>query len=237
MWHLRHDAYFHCPPWPLQALRSRVGRHRSNGTLLPHAIARRPECRPEESELSGLLATQELGIQHSVVRRAECARLREWQGEPTARSKCCPGSAELGSYASSGRAMRLRAVRDTQGEGPGPWSPSHCLGCSPTAFEAAETTAFDHIGANRESPRSARSPQTRKRGGCEQMPAHHSKVARAAASMAATGGNRERIHGEGHLRPPGCTSAPMRASPLCVATGRHRAGRRSARKRRRPTLR
>mgnify|MGYP004286557433 CR=1 FL=1 len=41
----------------------------------------------------------------------------------------------LGSCASLGRgssggAWRLRAARDIQGERPGHWAPSHCLGCS-----------------------------------------------------------------------------------------------------------
>jgi len=37
---------------------------------------------------------------------------------------------ELGSCASSGRAWRLRKVRRSQGERPGHWAPSRCLGCS-----------------------------------------------------------------------------------------------------------
>ena len=34
--------------------------------------------------------------------------------------------AKLGCCASSGSAWRLRAARDTQGERPGHWAPSHC---------------------------------------------------------------------------------------------------------------
>ena len=36
----------------------------------------------------------------------------------------------LGSCASSGRAWRHLAARDTQGERPGHWAPGHCLRCS-----------------------------------------------------------------------------------------------------------
>ena len=36
----------------------------------------------------------------------------------------------IGSCASSGRAWRHLAARDTQGERPGHWAPSHCLWCS-----------------------------------------------------------------------------------------------------------
>jgi hypothetical protein len=83
--------------------------------------------------------------------------------------QCRLDSAKLGPYASSGRAWRLQAVRDTHDEMPAgllvaqslPWV------LEPTAFAAAETTASDHIGANRASPRSACCPQMRRRGGCE----------------------------------------------------------------------
>ena len=156
----------HWPPWPLQALRSRVGSHRSDGTRLPHATAQ------QTPQHSGLVEAQELGIRHPVLRRAECARLRESRGEPTARSERCLGSAvsavpssdrtpPQGAPGGSGRSGTPRAGGRALVAQPLPWV------LEPTAFEAAEPTASDHIGAKRESQRSARCRQTRRRGGCE----------------------------------------------------------------------
>lgn len=88
-------------------------------------------------------------------------------------------------------------------------------GLEPTAFEAAKTIASDHTGADEESQRGARCPQTRRHGGCAPRPAHRSKAARVAARAA----HGWCIHGDGHRRPRGCTNAPLRASPLCAATG------------------
>ena len=58
------------------------------------------------------------------------------------------GSAQLSSFASSGRAWRLRAARDNPGERSGPWAPSHCLRCSSQPPRTPPIPPpFDHVGA------------------------------------------------------------------------------------------
>ena len=52
---------------------------------------------------------------------------RSDRSDKEVRSNTAPS---IGSCASSGRAWRHLAARDTQGERPGHWAPSHCLRCS-----------------------------------------------------------------------------------------------------------
>ena len=49
------------------------------------------------------------------------------------------GSAELGPYASSGRAWRLRPVRNTQGGGAGPGCPATALGARADCLRSRRT--------------------------------------------------------------------------------------------------
>ena len=73
---------------------------------------------------------------HLGIRPPTAAASRGGRTGATAWSKWPLGRPQLGSCASSGRAWRLRAARDAQGERPGHWSST-----------ATEPAAVAHLGA------------------------------------------------------------------------------------------